>query len=1137
MSSQGSDAPPHSPRPFPRSFWFASVFLLFLVCSWIAFRQEPHPDAYWKSTPLHADWWLHPIEVNAASRLPRVWADLNDVFALKRTKHVWVVGGGGLVLHSSDYGRHWMRQYLVAPNVAGGGDDHNAAAQEQATQGSVNDKSQSSPPNQLVPPNSGVSPENVTPAGVNSANVNPENVQSQAPTKNARQQTSNRPSQSAGTNQVPSVVTADPVPSKPELTLRELTNSDLYSVYFVDDQYGWIAGNSGTLFNTRDGGRTWTQNSGRIWGLGMDRSAYRMVFFLDRLKGWVTGEHNKSLITQDGGSNWYIGRIHSESERFPGVTCIGPMKNPWDALACTDGLDFAIRSRIGISLLDPKPVGSIGSLSSELGLTVRTFADGMDPRVRGSRVYFLDQETGWAAYGPFLLTTTNGGQTWRSTELPTFPSVVSFSDRQHGWIVGTQGTLLATSDGGTGWQRQTQEHPPSKVGPAQSQGPIPLLHHRIFPAPWYYLSLCLVGLLFIPALKRPQPRVISESAEDLLVSDQPIGAPGSDKFDFTAVALGLSRFLRNEKTLPPLTIAVTGEWGTGKSSLMNLLRVDLKRYGFRPVWFNAWHHQKEENLLASLLETIRAQAIPPSWRPEGAIFRLRLLGIRWARFWPVITAILIVFSFSLGYLWSHPQQLSRALEMTQKIAASPTQWLSEAVGSAGGPWLPFLLSSTALLYSLWKGMKGFGVNPASLLARDAPRTRLRDLEELTGFRHRFAAEFQDITRALNPRTLLILIDDLDRCRPEMVLEVLEAVNFLISSGDCFVVLGMARERVVRCVGLSFKDVASELLVTEARPDEANLTPEELARKRRLDFAQQYLEKLINIEVPVPAPTDAQARRLFQKSAAEEERPEELRRRWRQAWFLAKKALPATTAAGLLILSFWFGSSRPIRQAIDNPATGAPTVQRPAGPAALIADPTAHGGVRAERPSQGPARMEEGEEASFPLFFLLVVTTVLVGLGIWRLSIPPGVVIRDSPEFEKALETWHPLVFASRKTPRSIKRFLNRVRYLAMLQRGQSPESSRWRQLLIWLRHPLRGGADSETNGGKAPAIPEGALVALAAIEYCRLDWLQQAAFFKDVRTFLASRSVPKEIEEALVRTPLASYRDTYARMSEGIHVS
>jgi predicted KAP-like P-loop ATPase len=85
---------------------------------------------------------------------------------------------------------------------------------------------------------------------------------------------------------------------------------------------------------------------------------------------------------------------------------------------------------------------------------------------------------------------------------------------------------------------------------------------------------------------------------ELLVSDRPLQAGEPDPLEFNAVAFGLSRFLRNENTQPPLTIAITGEWGTGKSSLMNLLQADLKRYGFRPVWFNAWYHQKSASAFA-----------------------------------------------------------------------------------------------------------------------------------------------------------------------------------------------------------------------------------------------------------------------------------------------------------------------------------------------------------------------------------------------------------------------------------------------------------------------------------------------------------------------------------------------------------
>jgi hypothetical protein len=101
--------------PFARLAWFGAALVLFSVSSFRAFRQEPRLDAYRRPSPLTADWWLHPIERNAPRRLPLVWGNLNDVFALrgKDAGKVWVAGEGGLILHSDDYGRHWVRQYLV----------------------------------------------------------------------------------------------------------------------------------------------------------------------------------------------------------------------------------------------------------------------------------------------------------------------------------------------------------------------------------------------------------------------------------------------------------------------------------------------------------------------------------------------------------------------------------------------------------------------------------------------------------------------------------------------------------------------------------------------------------------------------------------------------------------------------------------------------------------------------------------------------------------------------------------------------------------------------------------------------------------------------------------------------------------
>ncbi|HVR11474.1 MAG TPA: P-loop NTPase fold protein, partial [Thermoanaerobaculia bacterium] len=612
----------------------------------------------------------------------------------------------------------------------------------------------------------------------------------------------------------------------------------------------------------------------------------------------------------------------------------------------------------------------------------------------------------------------------------------------------------------------------------------------------------------------PQP-----SVAERLVSDRAIERREADAFDFNAVALGLSRFLRNAKTEPPLTIAVTGEWGSGKSSLMNLLRVDLERYGFRPVWFNAWHHQKEEHLLASLLEAVRAQGVPPWWRPEGALFRAKLLRLRAARYWPLVTLLLIAFSFSAGYIRAEPERLDALEKAAARLAGKPSApgWWGEgaeetaaspedprqpkdaprrATGAApaagpgtGAEPLPLtalVVTTAGLLAAAKRGAKAFGVNPARLLARRS--TKVRDLEALTGFRHRFAAEFNDVTAALNPRTMLILIDDLDRCRPEMVLEVLEAVNFLVTSGDCFVVLGLARDRVLRCVGLSFKDVASELLDWPAEPP-AGLTKEDVERQRRLEFAQQYLEKLINIEVPVPLPTDEQSRRLLVDERPATPPPPAAAGRW-QSWLGAmrralpavaigllretRRALPAAALVLLVIGGFLAGLARP---PAPPPALG-PLSSRakmvhgrprptPAPHAESSGGRVADGGPAAAAPVPAPPPVLP-EPMRWQRLPFVLLGLVLAGFGVWRLSIPPDVVIHDSREFEEALSRWHPLIFSWRNTPRAIKRYLNRVRYLAMLQREPVATPALWKRLVEVLR---RRGDEPRSAEGLAP-IPE-----------------------------------------------------------------
>src|ERR1043166_276523 len=223
---------------------------------------------------------------------------------------------------------------------------------------------------------------------------------------------------------------------------------------------------------------------------------------------------------------------------------------------------------------------------------------------------------------------------------------------------------------------------------------------------------------------------------------------------------------------------------------MNLVKSDLARFGFRPVWFNAWHHQKEEHLLASLLQAVRTQAAPRWWRPENVLFRARLIWIRgWKRRMSLLFLVLfaaMAWGFELHHDHNAWKQLVDALSSASEQPAKLTNLFGKAVGKD----LLSIISIIGVVAATIKGLRAFGVDPAALLTSVSGSAKLSDLGAQISFRERFAAEFNDVTKALGPRSLLIFIDDLDRCRPESVGEVLEAVNFLATAGDCFIIMGM-----------------------------------------------------------------------------------------------------------------------------------------------------------------------------------------------------------------------------------------------------------------------------------------------------------------------------------------------------------
>lgn len=1154
-----------------RLIWFTLAFAVVFVCTSLAIKQTPWPDPNVPPRKFSAAWWFAPLEINAVARLPVVESDLRDIYHLPGTSKLWAVGAGNLILRSEDAGRSWQKGEILSQDVPPAAAARSpmrsslwlsqAVAQEKMPQ--KKPEPEENKTQQATPYEQSQKQETVQqslPSRREAPDSLEEILQKEQAQSNRRIEDQQGPDTSA---------------EKRETTERRSPDSlyatHLNGVFFVDADRGWAVGNAGRILSTNDGGRTWVaRNSGSSRDL-------QDIAFDRNLNGVAVGAGSTILGSQDGGETW--APRTEDMRRFNGedlnsISLAGAnglrvaglaIEQLGDAFQNVGKVAQQVQTPAGnrrlgqyyaVQFLDERrgwAVGSFGRIdyTNDGGQNWVSRRDTLTDLLFD--VCFVNDSTGWVAgWNGRIYKTTDAGLSWRllATGVENTIRALTFADENHGWAVGHRGTLLATVDGGQSWFAQTRSAD-------EVAGP-----YRKLPAPWYYLSWLLVALLLAPGFRRPTPaaddtRYVHESVANVLVSDRPLEIGDPDPLKFKPVAFGLSRFIRNENTVPPLTIAITGKWGSGKSSLMNLLHADLLRHKFQTVWFNAWHHQKEEHLLAALLENVKAQAIPPWYTYENLTFRYRLFRIRLRRNWAGFVALFLLYSAVFGFLLTNPTALSYFREFARAIANNelPTFIQSGVVLAIGTA----LITSLGLL---WRAVRAFGLKPARLMASMSGRFRVRDFTAQAGFRYRFEREFHDVTEALDPFNLIILIDDLDRCRPENVLDVLEAVNFLVASGGCFVVMGLDLERVERCVGLGFKDVAEELL-DEQVPESNGANGQRVAetesvagRRRRAQYARQYLEKLINIEVPVPEPTAEQTIQLLAPQQRQQSPPSSLS--WLAAQLVrpAKAVWPVALIAATIGLGAWLGSRKALQWQPESVVSQNIDISESQGSDVSTGD---EAGQRVED-FAFVGRVEPGINSDFPAGFLYVPLVVILGIAVWRISIRPETVVKDSKEFRQALEIWHNFIHSKQNTPRAVKRFMNRLRFFAMRlpQEEQSDSVMLRLQKLAGAVPLLRRFVQPEDrdliqqpgNGRMA----ESTLVALSALYNFNTGWLEEKTHWKEIRSgTLVSNGLSqfqaKWMEQALQEAialhkkhfhkwpPSDEEVDELLRLSHGIRVS
>ena len=264
----------------------------------------------------------------------------------------------------------------------------------------------------------------------------------------------------------------------------------------------------------------------------------------------------------------------------------------------------------------------------------------------------------------------------------------------------------------------------------------------------------------------------------------------------------------NDTDLLPITMGVFGDWGSGKSSILKILSQQLKQEddGTFVLYFNGWLFEGYDDAKAALLESIIKEF------EENK------------RFGPDIKEKAKKLIKSVNWM--------RVLGLGFKNIALP---VADAYLTGGISILPFIAGKLSKIDNKDILEKLKGENPEGFL-----KSLLKDLpeEDPSMLVREFRENFKQLIEESNISKLVIIIDDLDRCQPDRIIENLEAIKLFLNVENTAFIIG-ADPRIVRHA------ISHRFKVRDVEPGITNRVVDD------------YLEKLIQVPYYLPKLSDSE----------------------------------------------------------------------------------------------------------------------------------------------------------------------------------------------------------------------------------------------------------------------------------------
>lgn len=249
-----------------------------------------------------------------------------------------------------------------------------------------------------------------------------------------------------------------------------------------------------------------------------------------------------------------------------------------------------------------------------------------------------------------------------------------------------------------------------------------------------------------------------------------------DFLNFTEVADQIAALSMNHDLLP-ISIGVFGGWGTGKSTILQLVENKVRAGGSTTpimIKFDAWLYQGFDDARAALMEVVSGALLDAAKSDETLFEKAKNFAGRVNYF----RALGMIADFGVGMAFGIPPGL-----LTRAGTAISSIFSCRGTGED--------------MCELKGDAKEVGKGLSDLIEPAEKRTPPKEIEA-------FRKDFGDLLKGLNT-SLVLFIDNLDRCLPDVAIGTLEAVRLFLFMPRTAFIIAADEDMIRHSVAKHFKD--------------------------------------------------------------------------------------------------------------------------------------------------------------------------------------------------------------------------------------------------------------------------------------------------------------------------------------------